>query len=313
MVTAAAIRDSAPSAWSGKLTGCRASSRPRRSSCAASATARPIGSCTSTARRGADRRDRQGSAQAALALRRAAGAVLSARPDPPRGARRSAHRHRGAHGRRAPQPARRRGRARRRGARLRRGAAPLRLRGAEPRRLQPALPLPGDPRRVRVGRRAGQRRRRRRPGHGARLPAEAGAGDGLRARARLVRALRRGGRAGRLLGRCRRRGLRRLRARGFPLSGEAHEFMVEALGTPARPGPAPASRARCARPSARSPRRSSTTRTCSFAPPPDAASGPRRPIAADDDRCPRRRRRPARRARRAAGHRRLEPARRSRS
>ena len=53
-----------------------------------------------------------------------------------------------------------------------------------------------------------QRRRRRRPRHGARLPAEAGVGDRVRARARLVRALRRGGRAGRLLRRCGRRGLR---------------------------------------------------------------------------------------------------------
>ena len=44
--------------------------------------------------------------------------------------------------------------ARRRRPRLRRGPAPLRRRGAEPGRLQPALPLPRDPRRLGVGRAA---------------------------------------------------------------------------------------------------------------------------------------------------------------
>ena len=56
----------------------------------------------------ADRGDREGGAAAALALRRPAGAVLPARPRPPRGARRAADGDRGAHGRRAPEPARRR-------------------------------------------------------------------------------------------------------------------------------------------------------------------------------------------------------------
>ena len=81
----------------------------------------------------ADRRDRQGGAQAALALRRAAGAVLPARPRPPRGARRAADGDRGAHDRRAPESARRRPGAGRGGARLRRGPAAVRLRGAESR------------------------------------------------------------------------------------------------------------------------------------------------------------------------------------
>ena len=53
---------------------------------------------------------------------------------------------------------------------------------------------------------------------------------------------------------------------GFELSAEAHEFMVEALGRPlaGRAGGVPARR--CARPSGRSPRRSSTTPTCACAP-----------------------------------------------
>ena len=96
-----------------------------------------------------------------------------------------------------------------RGACLRRGAAPVRLRGAEPRRLQPALPLPGDARRLR-SRSAGSTalatgprawRRRSPSGSSSRWrPASP--------RARLLRALRRGGRAGRVLRRGRRRRLR---------------------------------------------------------------------------------------------------------
>ena len=52
---------------------------------------------------------------------------------------------------------------------------------------------------------------------------------------------------------------------GFALSPEAHRFMVEALGRPLADAPSAADRRRCARSSARSPRRSSTTRTCSCA------------------------------------------------
>ena len=88
---------------------CRASSRPRRSSCARiryGEADRILHLYSAIA--GADRRDRQGRAQAALALRRAAGAVLPPRPGPPRGPRRPRDGDRGAHGRRASEPARRR-------------------------------------------------------------------------------------------------------------------------------------------------------------------------------------------------------------
>ena len=57
---------------------------------------------------GADRGDREGGAQAALAVRRAPGAVLPPRPHPPRGTGRADDRDRGAHDRRASEPARRR-------------------------------------------------------------------------------------------------------------------------------------------------------------------------------------------------------------
>ena len=61
-------------------------------------------------------------------------------------------------------------------------------------------------------------------------------------------------------------------AGSFPLSEEAHRFMVEALGQAARRGAARRRSAACARSSARSARRSSTTRTCSCAPPPERGS-----------------------------------------
>ena len=49
-------------------------------------------------------------------------------------------------------------------------------------------------------------------------------------------------------------------AGSFPLDEEAHAFLVDALGRPLAEAPAGRRRARCARPSGRSPRRSSTTR-----------------------------------------------------
>ena len=83
----------------------------------------------------------------------------------------------------------------------------------------------------------------RRPGDGARVPAQAGAGGRLLPRARVLRALRRGGRARRaspgaaggvVCAACERG--------GFELSAEAHRFMVEALGQPLAAAPSASER-----------------------------------------------------------------------
>ena len=103
---------------------------------------------------------------------------------------------------------------------------------------------------------------------GALLPAEAGAGRRLRARARLLRALRRGRAPGRLLRRRRRRRLRQLRGGLLPALRGGAPLHGRGAGEAAGRGAARPSRWRCARSSGRSARRSSTTRTCSCAPPP---------------------------------------------
>ena len=153
--------------------------------------------------------------------------------------------------------------ARRRRPRLRRGAAPARLAEAEPARLQPALPLP---RRCSTTRRRGARGRRARDG--ARLPAEAGAGGRLRPRAGLLRALRRGRPPGRLLGR-RGRGRLRRPARRAPSRSPRRRTASWSRRSRKPLAEAPAAEERGAAPGrARGrARRSSTTRTCSFAHP----------------------------------------------
>ena len=135
---------------------------------------------------------------------------------------------------------------------LRGGAAPARLLRAQPPGLQPAL------------QRAGAARRRSAGGHpraGARLPPQAAAGRRLRARAVGLRRLRRGRAPGRLLAERRRRGLRRLRGglvparRGGPPLPRGGARPSAVRGARTRPSPP------CRRPTGRSPRRSSTTRT----------------------------------------------------
>ena len=96
----------------------------------------------------------------------------------------------------------------------------------------------------------------------ARLPAEAAARGGLRAAAVGVRDLRRGRAPRRLLRRGGRRGLPACEAGSFPLGAGRARFLVEALGAPARRDARRRPPRRWRRPTGRSARRSSTTRTC---------------------------------------------------
>ena len=126
-------------------------SRPRPSSCAASASGRPTASSTSTRPR-AGGSARSPRARGGRARASAAGwSRSSASTCPARGPRRPRHRDLGGDPRRLPAPALERPGARRRGAGVRRGPAPARRRRAQPPRLQPALPLPVAARRPRRG------------------------------------------------------------------------------------------------------------------------------------------------------------------
>ena len=228
---------------------------------------------------GADRRDRQGIAAAALALRRAAGALLPARPRAPRGPGRAGHRDLGARPSPPTRPALERAGADGGGARLRRGAAAARLRRGQPARLQPALPLPGAARRRGVG----ERRRGGRwgaPGSPTalafRLKLALAAGSPrssppARAAARPTGLVR-------LLGRGRRRRLRRLRAGGLRALRGGARVHGRGAGQPAGRRPERLAIAPCARPSARSRRRSSTTPTCACGPRPDSRGLGFRPV-----------------------------------
>ena len=124
---------------------------------------------------------------------------------------------------------------------------------AEPARLQPALQRAGA---------AGRAPRPGEPRPGARVPPEAAAGGGLRARAGVVRGLRRGGAPRRLLAERGRRGLRGLRG-GLVPARAARRTASSWRRSPARsPRRRTRPSARSSRPTARSPRRWSTTRTC---------------------------------------------------
>ena len=115
--------------------------------------------------------------------------------------------------------------------RLRCGAAAARLGRAQPARLQPALPLPGDARRSRPA--AG-----RRPRDGAVLPPQARPGrrasprswPPARAAARPSTSAGFSGAAGGVV-------CASCEAGSFELSGEAHRFMVEALAKPLAEAP----------------------------------------------------------------------------
>ena len=203
--------------------------KTRRSCCAASATARPTASSTSTrATRGRVGRDREGVAAAEVALRRPAGAVLPARPGAPRGPRRLLHGDRRLDRRRATRALRSDGAAL--GAAARACDAVLRLLdSAEPnppaynllcRYLDAARRRAGDraaPARPETPRSPSASSWRWRP---ASRPSSAPAPAAARPS------------TSRLLGRRRRRRLRACEGGGFPLAEEAHRFMVEALGRP---------------------------------------------------------------------------------
>ena len=213
-----------------------------------------------TPQRGQRGRDRQGRAARAQPLRRAPGAVLPARPRAARGPQRPAHRDR------APRPSRATracasdaGALDTRRARLRRGRAAVRHRRAAPRRLQPAL------QRARAARQPSRRAPGTRNQLAFRLKLLLAAG--LRAAAGGVRLVRRGAStsvgllAARPAASCA-APARRARSRS---TQEAHaSWSTRSAGRwPRRRRP---TSARCARPSARSPRRSSTTRDIRCAP-----------------------------------------------
>ena len=153
-------------------------------------------------------------------------------------------------------------RARRRGPRLRRRDAPVRRRGAQSRRLQPALP------RARAARRGAGREEF--SGHGNQLAFRlklllaAGLAPQLApappAASASTSPASRAPPGGVVCPAC--------EAGSFPLHGDTHAFMVAALGQRLADGRGPASAsARCARPSARSPTRSSITPAFACAPP----------------------------------------------
>ena len=154
-------------------------------------------------------------------------------------------------------PARRRARAGRRRARVRRGGAAVRDRRAAPGRVQPALPQAGAARRAEPA--AGATRRADALAFRLKLLVAAGLAPQLG----RVRVLRRARAPRRVLrarpgASCAAR-VRRCRSRS---SEQAYGFMTEALGQSLSEVPERAGARRWARSSARSPRRSSTTRTC---------------------------------------------------
>ena len=214
-----------------------------------------------------DRGYRQGGAQTAIPLRRPPGAVLPARPDPPRRPRRPDDGDQRHHRRRLPAPALLRRRPHRRRPRLRRGAAPARLGRAQPARLQPALPLPG------AARRPGARRAppslETALSFRLKLALVAGFAPELASCARCGEAEHlvgfSGAAGGVVCGGC--------EAGSFPLSRGGAPVHGRGAGEAAQPRRRRRSRGRCARSSAQLARRWSTTRTCSCAPPPRGAPG----------------------------------------
>ena len=204
------------------------------------------------------RRDGQGRAPRALAPGRPARAAGAREAGAARGPGRPVHGHRGRH--RARPRRRCASAASRSSARPQACDAVLRLfDSAEPNRPaynllcnQLAL-LDADP-------------RGRHPRPVAGLPDQAAAGRRLRARAGLVRVVRRGASdLGGFSPARRRRGVRGCEAGSFPLGADGHAFLVGALARPLAEAPAARRAARWPRPTARSPRRSSTTRTCACA------------------------------------------------
>ena len=100
---------------------------------------------------------------------------------------------------------------------------------------------------------------------GARLPAQAAAGRGLRPRAGRLRRVRRGRAPGRLLAQRRRGGVRGLRGGLVPARGGGPPLPGRGAGPAARDRRLRRPPRRWPRPTGRSPRRSSTTRTCAWA------------------------------------------------
>ena len=209
---------------------------------------------------GADRRDRQGGAQAEVALRRAPRALLPPRPDPARRARRAAHGDQRRHPRRLPAPALLRAR------RSTPVPAPATRCCACSTRPSPTRPpttcsaatwrcstSPAEERAASLETALSFR---------LKLALAAGFSPELASCANCGEAEHLSGFSGAAGGvvcvSC--------EAGAFPLSEEAHRFMVEAIGRPLAEAPGPTSWP-CARSSGRSARRLSTTRTCSCAPP----------------------------------------------
>ncbi len=186
----------------------------------------------------AGRRDREGVAAAALAFRRAAGAVLSPRPGASRGPGRAGDGHRRAHRGRARRPARR---AARRSARRRAAATRCCGCSTRPRRIRPPTTCCAATWRCSTAR---SRQRARASDDGAaglatalafrlKLALAAGFSPELAACARCGEA---DGLTG-FSGAARRGRLRRVRAGWVRALREAHRFMVEALGSPLAQAP----------------------------------------------------------------------------
>ncbi len=175
-----------------------------------------------------DSRDRQRRAPRAQPLRRPARAFLPRPPGPARGPGRAAHGHGRGHDRLPRSPARERAGAERRRPRLRRRLTAVRDRGPPPGGLSAAA----------HGALAAKRRPVRGRRERARVQAQAAAGGRVRAPARCLRLLRHARRAAELLGRRRRRGVRRpCASNGFPLDAAAYGFLVAALGNPLAQAP----------------------------------------------------------------------------
>ena len=236
-------------------------SRPRRSSCAASATARPTASSISTRRRagGSARspRARGGRSRASAAgWSRSSGSTSCCTKG--RGELMTVTSVATVDG--YPRLRSSGAGAQRRRPRLRRGAAAARLGRAQPARLQPALPLPRAARRPRRG--ARRRGLETALSFRLKLALAAGFAPELASCARCGEAEHLAGFSGAAGGVV----CASCEAGSFPLSEEAHRFMVEALAQAAGRGARTAEPRRCAKPSGRSARRSSTTRTCSSGP-----------------------------------------------
>ena len=203
----------------------------------------------------ADRGDREGRAAGGIAARREARAAQPGAARAAPGPRRALHDPPGRHGARPSGAARAARGARARNAGLRGGAAPARLDGAQPARLQPAL------QRARAARRQPGWRLPRR---GARLPPEAAAVGRLRSRARVVRVVWRdsstsapsrrapAGSCAPAARRVRSRSARRVTA------SSSRRWRGRCRSAPGRPS------GRSARPTAPSRRRWSSTRTCGY-------------------------------------------------